>query len=148
MTLPRCQILEMHACERGCQALGLYWRPLRMRALSTDILGCPCRFRTLVQVDCGLSVMQRKNLVIMEWAFLRGTALQIGTEACLLSLILLPPETKFQHFCFRMRRRLRHTDEEKAKQSPRGEAYRLRDVRSLTLLGQWNAVFVMHFRET
>ena len=34
------------------------------------------------------------------------------------------------------------------KQSPHGEAYRLRDVGSLTLLGQWNEVFVMHFRGT
>lgn len=51
-------------------------------------------------------------------------------------------------FHFRMRRRLSHTDEEKAKQSPRGEAYRLRGVGNLTLLGQWNEVFVMHFCET
>ena len=48
-------------------------------------------------MDGGLSVTQRKNLVTMEWTFLRGTALQIGIEACPLSLTLLPPETKFQH---------------------------------------------------
>lgn len=50
-------------------------------------------------------------------------------------------------FHFRVWRRPAYMDE-KEKQCPSGEPYRLRDVGSLILLGQENEVFVMYFGET
>lgn len=91
--------------------------------------------------------MQRKKLVTMGWTFLRDTASnRYGNLSPFLHTCASRDKVPTL-FHFRVWRRPAYMDE-KEKQCPSGEPYKLRDVGSLILLGQGNEVFVMYFGET